>query len=51
MYLLLDPGVFVMERKMLVEIKKRAEARRAVPPTFSTNHPRGSGHQPPAITA
>ena len=26
-WLLIDPGVFVMERKMLIEIKKRAEGR------------------------
>jgi hypothetical protein len=31
MWALLDPGVFIMERKMLLGIKKRSEARAPVP--------------------
>jgi len=31
MLLVLDPGQFVMERKMLLEIKKRAETLASLP--------------------
>jgi hypothetical protein len=46
MYILIEPGAFSMERKMLIEIKRRAERlRRSRPPATAqaapAAHPEG----------